>query len=498
MNNQQHHERRAALRAFGQTLVALAPLVLFYWSIPQDAVSTTFLDLANATLPLYFITVTSYLGYRLARCMNGAIWTPLVWFPVQSAVFYGFGPLVEVYGNQFTRSILNAHYLAVTSEDLFRSHQLSVTGITLLLAGYALHIALARRIWTSSSSGDRSTVDPFKLGMVFVLAGVAFKYLVFKPSKWELIDLVVPGVLSSVINVADLGFAILAFCAARGDQRARSVLLVLFPLHILASILSMSKLEILTALLLPIIGAYAGRANARKLFLRLVAAGVVFMISQPYIHHGRSEIYARTGTIHQADYVERAGIFLEYLALGYDPNYQDANAERQGWWTRLNFSGPQARVMDLYDRGLANPQLDQVWMSFIPRVIWTDKPLLYGPGLGLYRQLSENEDGWSSLGLSIYGDLYWQYGWTGVIIGCLMIGWLFGMLSARSIAAVRAQEYLLMPFVLLTLRMGLLAPNKFVINGIIGALPVLIFYFIALSGLIWLMRPKHKRGSAVA
>jgi hypothetical protein len=396
-------------------------------------------------------------------------------------VFYGFGPLVLIYGNQITRASVAQSFLYVTPEQLFRAHQLSTTGITIVLVGMLMHLYFSRMTWVTASQRISPAIDPYKLGLLFVVIGGVFKYLILKPASWGQIDLTVPGVLSNLSQLVDLGFAIIAFCAARGHGSARSLMMTILPFHLFLSTLSMSKLEIIIALLLPAIGAYVGHWNARRLFVHLIAIGAIFMVSQSYVSYGRDQIFDATGSIQEAGYIDRVEILSRYLFDDKEAaSILGEGERRQGWWTRLNYAGPQARVMDLYDNGFANPMLHEMWIYFIPRVIWPEKPILYAPGLELYRLLTGHVDGFSFLGLSIYGDLYWQYGWSGVIFGCLIIGWVLGIATARSINAIRSQEYLMMPFVLLVLKTSMIGPNQFVISAFIGAVPIIVFWFLAL------------------
>ena len=150
-------------------------------------------------------------------------------------------------------------------------------------------------------------------------------------------------------------------------------------------------------------------------------------------------------------------------------------------WTRLKLSGPQVSAMELYDAGFRNRTLNTAWMYFIPRVVWPDKPILYGPGLQFYRQLTGREDAVSFLGLSIYGDLYWQFGWLGVLVGGVLFGWVLGVTSALALRAIRSENFIMLPFVMMALDLAITAPNKYVINGVIGALPIMIAYYLLFS-----------------
>lgn len=412
--------------------------------------------------------------------MPDAIWAGVFWFPVQSAIFYGFGPLVEVFGNAITLSSLAAHNLAVTETELFRTHKLSTTGISFILIGMFLHMKFWRQAWAKKGDTTASKMPLLELGVLMVLLGAAFKYLILLPAQWGALNIIVAGVLSGLGNVIDLGFAIVAFCAVNGNKRQRLFLFATWPLHLFLSVLTFSKLSVVIAVLLPLVGAYVAHRSKKRLLFGLAILALVYASLQPFVHFGRGVIYERAYTISEAGYAERINIFFDFIS--YARTAAEApEDDRQGWWTRLSFAGPQAYAMELYDQGNYNRTLDKAWMFFIPRAVWPGKPIMVGPGLEFYRQVTGNEQGRSFLGLSIYGDLYWQYGWNGVIFGSTLIGFLFAMLSSQGVRAIRQRNFIMLPAVLMALQMTLLGPNKYVLNGIIGGLPIYFAYYIAFS-----------------
>lgn len=485
--------RQELLRVSGSYfwgLSALVPLLMAYWLVQPNFLPQDVLGNFNALLPIYFMSVLLYLAWRTMGIMPAAIWTGLVWYPVSSAVFYGFGPLVQVFGNEITRAIMSSHYLNITDVELFRAHKLSVTGIFMVLLGLTLHMTVRPRLWIGSAKLQAAgpVFDMMKLGTVFLVLGASFNYMLYKPSQWGMLDITVPGVLSALGNLTDLGFAIIAYCAACGDRRGKMLIWMGLPVHVLLTALSMSKSEFIIALLLPSIGYFIGGRRKVKLIRHLILIALIYAALQPWVHHGRAVIAERTGDINLAGYGERMDILGGYLLSGSERDVQETGEERQGWWTRLNYSGPQAHAMNLYDRGVSNETLYRAWMYFIPRAIWPEKPIIYGPGREFYRSITGNEEGQSFLALSIYGDFYWQFGWAGVIIGCFLFGWLLGMTASRSLRMIRAQEFVMLPFILMALELALGSPNKYVLNGIIGPLPIMIFYYAAISAVIAILR----------
>lgn len=139
--------------AYASALVLLVPLLTLYLVMSVLLDASDGYEQVNGTAPLYFIAVLLDLSWRLSRACPESIWSSAFWLPLQSAVFFGFGPLVEVYGNEATKLALSGHALAINQEQLFRSNMLSTVGIACLLGGFWLHAVAKRRVWTRSLQG---------------------------------------------------------------------------------------------------------------------------------------------------------------------------------------------------------------------------------------------------------------------------------------------------------------------------------------------------------
>lgn len=475
-------ERRRVARAYGEALLMLVPLMLLYWMIPPGSGLRPSYDFINAVPPIYFCSVLGLLAIRTLRRMPESVWTGLFWFPVVGAVFYGFGPLVEVYGNDITLQSLASHSLAVTDVDLYRANKLSTTSILCILSAFFFHLKFRPQAWVKRSDAKVSKIPIVKLGILMVLIGAGFKYLILLPASWGSIDIIIAGALSGLGNVVDIGFAVVAFAAVSGSRRQRRFFLIFWPIHLFLSVLTLSKLTIVTSILLPIVGAYIAHRNRKKLIFGLVLIAFVYGISQSFVHYGRGVVFERTSTISDAGYAERVGILVDYIFKGNTVK-KSFDDDKQGWWTRLSFAGPQAYAMRLYDRGDYNRTLGNAWVYFIPRLVWPDKPILLGPGLEFYRKVTGHTEVNSFLALSIYGDLYWQYGWGGVVFGSLVIGFLFATLSSQAVSVIRRRQFLLLPAVLMALELTIYGPNKYILNGIIGPLPIYFAYYVLMGWL---------------
>jgi hypothetical protein len=66
--------------------------------------------------------------------------------------------------------------------------------------------------------------------------------------------------------------------------------------------------------------------------------------------------------------------------------------------------------------------------AFIPRAFWPGKPVVNrGAWFTTYLRLSESEEeAVSSTGMFPAGELYWNFGLVGVVVGMLLLGFLYG------------------------------------------------------------------------
>lgn len=437
--------------------------------------------LVNGILPVYFMGALLLPASRLIRRVPESIWAPAAWLPISFAVFYGFGPLVTVYGNSATIQAMDATLLAVSQAQVFKANFLSVTGVISVTAGFWL----AERLRAHSirphpiSMVNRLNIKPSSLALVFVFFGLLLRHGILKPIEWGSLSAVVPGVIGALGPLADVGFGLLAFSMIVNRRRILyQIFWLTWPIHLFLCLLSLSKAEIIVAMLLPALGAFMAHRDRNRLFINIAIMVLVFSLSQSWVNYGRGMIASESGTISQAGYGTRVDLLGNYLSGERMPTVRHESL--QDWWTRLNFSHVQAYAMEQYESGMPGSTLSNVWMYFIPRLVWPDKPALEGPGKIFY-SLVTGREGTSFLALSVFGDLYWQFGWLGVILVCPLIGWFFSVISFRSVTIMKDRYFIMMPVVLLALNTALLGMNKYLINGIIAVIPVYYGYIFLIS-----------------
>lgn len=340
---------------YGLTVILLLPLIVLTIALPPN--DTEIANWYNGTATIYLIAVTGLAAYRIARAAPSALWSPAFWILVSSAVFFGFGPLVEIYGNDETQSRLSAARIAISEIELFNSNRLSLISIVALLLGFWLHTRLRSEVWRAALTKGRTrepvVFEPQTLAMAFIVGGMILVHGITMPSQWGQLDVVVPGALATVAPIVDVGFALAVFQALRGSKSMWLPLVLLWPLHLFLTALSFAKAGLVLALLLPAIGAYLAHRNIFRLAAAALAIAIVFNLSQDFVHYGRGKILQDTGTIWQAGYAERIRITASYFSLDdNETSISRLGEEEQGWWMRLNYSGVQAVGMRFRDDGV--------------------------------------------------------------------------------------------------------------------------------------------------
>lgn len=486
-----NHDIRDVLNSGQRYLfIPLLLLILFYCStlLFIDSHAPSNYDFPNTIGPITLLLSLSMALYKIVKSSILSMWTPFNLFLVQSILFFGFGPLVYTLGNPQSQFLLNFGPLALTSQELLRTNLLSTLGILSVVVG--LRFATATNFFLESSicPGAKSrTIRMETLAVLFLLSGLLLKYGFVLPYKFGLSSFVIPGFLTSLINLFDLGLAIVAYLGVF-NRRWRLLLWLILPLHMAVVLLEFAKTPLMYALILPALGAFLAHQNIRRFIGWFLLAFVFLLLLQPFVHYGRLAITNKTGTIYRATLQERMQIAHSVFNKSSLLKIAASDASQAGWM-RLSYSGPQAFAIREYDAGRAGDTLESVWTVFIPRILWPDKPVGISPGEDFYERVTGRRG--TFLGLSIYGDAFWQFGWGGVVVVCVCVGFIFAFMSKWSIAWVQLKNFIFLPAILIGVSMGLNGPTKFIVNGIVGPLPIYLSYILAAIILIRIAPPRH-------
>jgi hypothetical protein len=219
-------------------------------------------------------------------------------------------------------------------------------------------------------------------------------------------------------------------------------------------------------------------ARIPKLWLAGAVAYAILVI--PVFQAYRTEIHGNRG-ISRASVVENFGKTLDLVLSATDR----VNTGRHRAQTFLERSSLRASVQMIVDRtGEDVPYqhgytLTPLIATFIPKVVWSDKPdVPTGQVVNKEFHVAEGEDVYISP--SHLGELYWNFGWTGVLVGMAGIGGILGLVGRLNLAGGKTITRLLV--IVVTIKQTVIG-----FEGVIAASYVVWLRSLAGIGLLHLV-----------
>lgn len=463
-------------------LVVTCALTVLYSLV--DAIGSSWArDLANLLGPTSLGAVAFVAGLQLVRRQPMSIWSPYTWFLAAICLFYALGPLAYVLGGREVVAYLNSSLpITVTSGDLLRANLLNAAGIAGISGGFLL----GRSIWFGRRTGtsiDRPSLARIKvLAILLLVVGGLLQYSLILPWEFGMYDFMLPGVINNLSKLFLFGLLTLAYVAARSSRPWKALLYVLWSTQVLIAVLQFSKANLVLTLLLPMLGLYLAKRNAKYLVTAAIMAGAAYFAVAHLVHFGRLEIAKETGGINQATLGQRFEIVARWMAgeaESFSFDQSDLSALEVGW-ARLAYVNVQSFAMNRYDDGARGSTLTAAFIVLIPRIVWPDKPFLTDMAKDYYELVT----GWhrdTHLGLGLFGEGYWNYGWPGVLLTGMLAGVVFQLVGALSMRwmGIGALEYL--PGIFLGIQMGLLGTTHLFATAIVGGGGLIVLYTIFVS-----------------
>jgi hypothetical protein len=180
-----------------------------------------------------------------------------------------------------------------------------------------------------------------------------------------------------------------------------------------------------------------------------LAAFVVFVIFVfPVFQAYRTAIHGERGLARTA-VIENFGKVLQ-LTLAAKDKVNSGRDRAQTFLERSSLKGSTEVIVEKTGNGVdfqRGHTLTPLLATFVPRIIWSDKgEVRTGQLVNKAFHLTESEDIWISP--SHLGELYWNFGWSGVVLGMGLIGAICGWVGARfNLAEVRTVTRILVTLV---------------------------------------------------
>lgn len=356
------------------------------------------------------------------RARRGAI-TPITVFAFASALT----AVANTTGLLAANTSMRSGYFTYAADNyLLLASQLSIVGMIMVIGGFKIvSKSPAARIAFGTLPRVRGDLPDR-----FLLVGgplVAFTAIVLHARSGFRLT-------GSIMSTVYLLPHIVAFLLARAgtERRLRGALVLALIVAtaegIRALFLAYLRTDVVSPFIAVALGALLGARSLAplktKLFIPLYVFAAFFVI------YFTAFARARTTAVG----VDR----LQAVADGAPPNTPFTAQQHPGFWARMTNFNQLSQVGRIADEDgyLRGQTLEYLAFVFIPRFLWHDKPIIQKGGWFAWRigQAWIRADGRYSnaINMTVPGELYLNFGWFGVLVGCALFGAFITLLWSRT------------------------------------------------------------------
>jgi hypothetical protein len=429
-------------------------------------------SVANFFIPLMMGVVGSWGIWQLIRRSPANVWTPLFAIRASAVVFLGIGGLVTELGSEVTRDAVLSLY-AYSPEEGAKTNTIFIAGYFLTIASVKL-ASILRPL--PPPSATRTIVftqkATLRLGLLFLAIGFGYTFLIQLPLLLNRSSLVLPGTLALLFSaLSAVGTFLVALWAVERRGISYLLLAVLLLIQLVISLVLLEKNAVMTALLLVGIAFLLHKVSIYRIAGLAIALGALLSFLSPAVTQGRvihAQIY---GDLDGGSLPERLGYSLEYIGGYRIPLPGDESSS----FVRLHYVSPSAFAVTQYDVGLGSDIIANGFSALIPRALWPDKPVISDIGTDFNEMISGSNT--SALGVVVFADAYWNFGWPGLLI-FIPAGFFLWWASRNARAIVETRDWIMMPFVLITFRIGMSVDNFLILSWLTPAVIAVMLLFV--------------------
>lgn len=438
--------------------------------------------------PIGLAVACLWTAYRLLVTDSLNLWMPMPTFLIACAFYYGIGPLIYTFGTAAAIAELNVLW-PVTPDELRRTHLLNLCGILVITGTFLFASRMVSRAKRSSVPAVPPQWGPASVQtacLIFLAIGLPVKYLLVLPYVFGMTSTPVPSVVAVLGSLDFLGILLLSYLATRFGKGWLVGFLVLLTVELAVELVSFNKHRLLLMLSMVLLGRYMVRRSLGEFAFSGGILFVVYLLISPFVGMGRKEIMRRRGNHFEAPLRERFEISRDILASWGSAERETTDSE-QGWWQRFSYAHAQAFAMYSYDAGSPGDSFEMLAYVLIPRLIYPEKPITSNAGYD-FSELAYGHR-FSSTGIGVFGEAYWNGGWPMVGLASVCIGLLFAVLAALARQVMGGERWpFFIPCVFFGIQFGYRIDGWFV-SDYIGQVPIFLAMFLLSCLLAVVFRP---------
>ncbi len=366
---------------------------------------------------------------------SGGAFAVIAWFVLGAGVYFGLGTVI----GGLDPDPRMAHYVSVAllCQDLIRVNLLNASSVAIVLlvaaplANERTLLMVGRMVTFDEVYRIFYGIFPFVLVVSLIVS--ASKFIFFPLAG----DLLVRSILGAVSLILPFCILLVGALWPRLTVNLKVGAAAAVCLELLNALLLMSKFQIMATVLPLVLGSWIGRRGMRRVSVSL-AALVAFYLAIAYVN-GTGRAHPDFDSDQSA--IQRLAI-LKDVVLGDAPEVPtDYDIERQspGSVARLSMFDIQSFLIEQYERGEPGTSLDDFWVAAIPRVLWSEKPIVTRFNVELHA-LFWNTGTTSALAPTYNGEAYWNLGPLGLVLVSVLLGLEFGWFTRRWHMASRGRD----------------------------------------------------------
>lgn len=401
------------------------------------------------------------------------MWTPILWFRVSSAVYFGFGQLVPYIANPTTLAWMQETYPFLDS-DIQKLNIIILLAILCVLAG----AALIRPLGSSALRKRADQIDKLPIyACLFVVFGAILRYGLIVPAALGYLA-PLPGVFIFLGKTYSAGLLLLLIYGLRWRGLALLLAVTLTLVELAVGTLLFAKTEVLITIVFSTLALWYNRPSYLRLGICFLIALSIYASLGNLVLFGREEIIRRYASADAAvSPDERFQIMKRYFA-GDTSQWDYVRGDSQQSLYRLSYVNVAATVVDWHDRGKPGESLKFAFIAMIPRIIWPDKPVISNVGERTYQKITGYTG--TSYSPGLFAEAYWNFGWSGIPMTMFPFGVFLGFLSRLAITVMKRGQWGSLPAVLGGLYIGLRVDGSYVLD-VIAAGSIVIFMYAILQ-----------------
>jgi hypothetical protein len=402
----------------------------------------------NYLAPIWLSLALGLSATQMGMADSRAIWTPLFWFRIATIVYFGLGSIVPMIVNGESRIYMQSFYIFL-APDIERVNLVAAVGVACVLGANLIFEKIFGPKATPESSfhGTGGGKDALVIGLGMFSIGAAVNYLIVVPNNLFGGD-PLPGFLVNMTAFELVGISLLALWSLDRSWKAVLAVCAVVVIEGVFGLLMFTKATALYPLVAFVIGFLTHKVTVPRLALSGLVLWLFYGSITPLVNFARNERVALSAGAEDISLAQRVQFLAAYYDVKKDEN--DPEAIQEGL-LRVSFINAAAFVISQYDHGLPGDSLVDVAYSFIPRVLWPEKPIV--TVASDLATLAAGQFG-NNISAGYFAEAYWNLGWIGLPLLMFPVGVCFNLGTHFAARIVAQKDWLYMPVLFLYLKVS--------------------------------------------